>query len=102
MLLADPPPEDVVVGEGLPSLADLRGTAERCRIEIAEDLQRYLAWEHGEGIDADEMGELLAEERELGEAAHREKAVKNQSAARVWGRREVGPYCADSTSFFDR
>ena len=39
VLLADPAPEDIVVGEALPALADLGSTAKRLGVEIPEDLQ---------------------------------------------------------------
>ena len=83
VLLADAPPENIVVREALPPPADLRGAAEGDGVEIAEDLEGDLARQGGEGVDADEEGELLGEEGELGEAAHGEDAAEDELAAGV-------------------
>lgn len=55
MLFANTSPEDVIICQAFPLPADLCRTAERRGIEIAEDLQRYLAWQNGKWIDTDEM-----------------------------------------------
>lgn len=53
MLLADSPPENVVVGEGAPTCTDLGCTAQRGRIDVGEDLERDFTRQNEEGVDAD-------------------------------------------------
>ena len=85
MLLADPSPKDVVVGQAPPLAAHLSGPAERGRIEIAEDLERDFTRKDSERVDADQVSELLGEERQLGETAHGEEPMENEGAARMRG-----------------
>lgn len=67
MLSAHPPPEKVVVGETLPVPRDLNGTTEREGVKVGEDLERDLAREERERVEADEVMDLSGEERELWE-----------------------------------
>ena len=83
MLFADATPEDVVVCEALPSPTYLRSAAEGSSVEVAEDLETDFARENGKRVDADEMGELLREQGELGEAAHGEETLEDECAAGV-------------------
>lgn len=55
MLFADTAPENVIVRERLPLLANLCSAAERSRIEVPENFEGNFAREDGEGIDTDEM-----------------------------------------------
>ena len=101
MLVADATPEDVVVCEALPSPTYLRSAAEGSSVKVAKDLQTDFARENGKRVDADEMGELLREQGELGEAAHCEEPVEYEGASGMGGGRKVGPDGAHGTSFFN-
>lgn len=102
MLLADPPPEDVVVGEAPPLAAHLSGAAQGGCIEIAKNLEQNLARKDGEWVDADEVGELFGQEGELGETAHSEEPMKNEGATGMGGRRKVGPDDRDGLALRER
>ena len=65
MLLADPPPEDIVVGQSSPLLAYLRGAAQGDSVEVLENLEGDFSGEDCEWVETDEIGELLAEKGEL-------------------------------------
>jgi len=85
VLLAYAAPEDVVVGEGLPPLAHLGSAAEGGGIEIGQDLERHLAGEHAEWVDADQLAELFCEQGKLRETAHGENALEDEFSP--WVRR---------------
>lgn len=84
MLLADSPPQDIIVRKTFPLLAHLGSPTERSGIEACEDSEGHFVGENGEGIDPDNVGELVDEERELREAAHCQQALKNQGPPGVW------------------
>lgn len=83
VLLTDTAPEDVVVCEVFPTLCDLGGPTERSRIEVAENLETDFSGEDGERVYANEMGKLLGEKGELGEATHGEETLENESTTGV-------------------
>jgi hypothetical protein len=83
MLLADPPPQYIVVCEASPLFTDLRGSTEGSGVEISEDSERDFMRKDGEGVDTNDVGELVGEERKLGEAAHGQQTLEYQSTARM-------------------
>ena len=83
MLLTDPPPQDIIIRKTFPLLVDLGSPAERGGVEVGEDPERHFVREDGEGVDADDVGELVNEERELREAAHCQQSLENQGTPGV-------------------
>ena len=77
MLFADPPPQYIVIRETPPLLADLSGPTEGSGIEVGEDPEGNFVGKEGEGIDPNDVGELVGEERELGETAHGQETLEN-------------------------
>ena len=82
-------PDDVVVRQALPPLGDLRCPTQRGRIQVAEDLETDFSRKDGKGVDADEVGELLGQQGELGEAAHGEEALEDEGPAGMRRGREI-------------
>lgn len=99
MLLADLAPEDVIVSKAAPMLGDLGRATEGRRVEVGKNLEGDFARENNEGVDSDEVAELLCEEGELGEAAHSEYTLEDKLSPWVGGRGKVGPYGIDDLSF---
>ncbi|KAI3485147.1 hypothetical protein L1887_51584 [Cichorium endivia] len=95
VLLAHVAPEQIVVGQLLPRAAHLCGAAEADGVEVTEHLERDLAREEREGVDADGQRELRGEKRELAEAAHGEDALQDESSAGVRRGREERPHRVD-------
>jgi hypothetical protein len=63
VLLAHSVPYHIIIGEGAPALAYLCGFAERCGVEVAEDLVGYLGGEGGDEVDSDEVPHGVGEVR---------------------------------------
>ena len=101
MLLANATPQDVVVRKVLPLASYLGGAAQGSGVEITEYFQTDLTGEDCKGIDADEMRELLGEQRELGEAAHGEEALEDEGPLGMRGGRKVGPDGVDRFALCD-
>lgn len=102
MLFAYSPPENVIVCETTPTSAHLCSSAEGSRVEICENLERYLAGQDGKGIDADELAELFGEEGELREAAHCKDAPEDKLSPGVWRGGKAGPDRIDRFAFLYR
>lgn len=62
MLLTHSVPDHVVVGETLPTLADLGSMAEGGGVEIGEDPEGDFGWCDGQKVDAEEWLEVVGEE----------------------------------------
>ena len=70
MLLADSPPQYVIIGKTAPLLADLSSSTEGSGVEVGKDPEGNFVGKDGEGVDPNNVGELVGEERELREATH--------------------------------
>jgi hypothetical protein len=102
VLFTDASPENVVVGECSPALGDLCSPAERCGIQMLKDLETEFVRKDNEGVYANEMSELLCEQGELGEAAHGQEALENETPAGMRGGGKGRPNGVDLLSFFKR
>jgi len=58
--------------------------------------------ENGEGVDPNNVGELVDEERELREAAHRQQTLENQGSPGMGRGGEVCPDGIDGLPFLKR
>ena len=61
MLLADSPPEDIIICKALPFLVYLSSPAERSGVEVGEDPEGDFMGENGEGVYPNDVGELVDE-----------------------------------------
>lgn len=61
MLLADSPPQDIVICKAFPFLAYLSSSAERSGIEVGEDPEGDFMGKNGEGVYTNDVGELVDE-----------------------------------------
>lgn len=61
MLFADSSPKYVIICKTSPLLADLSGSTKRSGIEVGEDPEGNLVRENGEGVDSNDVGELVCE-----------------------------------------
>jgi hypothetical protein len=95
VLLADASPEDIVVGQAAPSLGYLSSTAKGGGVQVLEYLERNFLRENDEGVDANQVGQLLCQKRQLRETAHGQQAMEDEGPSAVRRRREIGPYAVD-------
>jgi hypothetical protein len=72
VLLTDASPEDIVIGQAAPPLGHLGSAAEGGSIQVLEYLERNFLWQDDKGVNANQMGQLLCEKRQLRETAHGE------------------------------
>lgn len=61
MLLANPLPQDIIICKAFPLLAHLSSPTERSGVEVGEDSEGDFMGENGEGVDSDDVGELVDE-----------------------------------------
>jgi len=61
MLLADSPPQDIIICKAFPFLAYLSSPAKRSGVKVGEDPEGDFMGEKGEGVYPNDVGKLVDE-----------------------------------------
>lgn len=91
MLLAHPVPDHIVIGETLPTLADLGSVAEGRGIKVGEDTEGDFGRSDRQKVDSEERLKMVGEEGELGHTTLGQEAAEDELAMACWCRAEEGP-----------
>lgn len=96
MLFAHPVPDHIVIGETLPTLADLGSVAEGGGVEIGEDAECDFGRSDRQKVNSEERLKMVGEERELGHTTLRQEAAEDELAMACRCRTEEGPDVRDN------
>lgn len=96
MLFAHPVPHHIVIGETLPTLADLGSVAEGGGVEIGEDAEGDFGRSDRQKVNSEERLKMVGEERELGHTTLGQEAAEDELAMACWCRSEEGPDVRDN------
>lgn len=85
-----------------PLLADLSGPTEGSGVEVGKDSEGNFVGKNREGVNPNDVGELVGEERQLRETAHGQQTLEDQGTPGMGRSGEICPDGVYSLSLLQR